>query len=43
VYKPGLAPVPLDFSTPKFNEANDLAKAWIDAKGEVPAGADAYL
>lgn len=43
MYKPGLAPVSLDFSTPKFNEANDLAKAWIDAKGEVPAGADAYL
>lgn len=43
VYKPGLAPIPLDFSTPKFNEANDLAKAWIEAKGNVPAGADAFL
>ena len=44
IYAPTLAPVPLDFSTPKSNEATNLALGYIALNGGgSPAGYSDYL
>ncbi|CAD8097749.1 unnamed protein product [Paramecium sonneborni] len=43
VYKPGLSPIQIDVQTPLFTNANNLAKAWIDGRGQVPEQADEFI
>ncbi|CAD8181469.1 unnamed protein product [Paramecium octaurelia] len=42
VYNPGLAPITIDVSTPLLADANNLAKAWIDGKGQAPEKANDF-